>query len=159
MKKFKKVIFSHRFIIFSLSIIFLLLLGLFILHSAKRANPLIITLDKTEYSLNDNLKVTFKNVSSKNVCFSSNYPYLVEEPEKDGITHQYSWKPVLYSQLNKKDIITNCISASQTKSFSIVSSDIGKGHFRLDVPICFNCQKGEVFHKSRELYSKEFDIK
>ena len=159
MKKIKKIEFSHRFIILSSIITVLLLLGLFILRSAKRANPLTITLDKNEYSVNDNLKVTFKNISSKNICFSSNYHYLLEKPEKDGLTHQYAWKPILYSKSIQKDIADDCISPSRAKTFSVSLVDVGKGNCRLSVPICFSCQKGESFHKNRELYSPEFNIK
>lgn len=159
MRQTKQIKFSHRFIILSLAIITLILVGLFILQSAKRVNPLVITLDKSDYRVGDNLEITFKNISSKNVCLSSNYPYLLEEPEKDGLTHQYTWKPASSSKISEKNVIGYCIAPSQTRSLSIDLTQKGKGHYRLSIPICFNCKEGELFHKSRGLYSPEFNIR
>ena len=159
MRKIHNIKINHRLIILFLAIIILLLLGIFILQSAKKSNPLDITLNRGSYKVGDSMKIIFKNVTSKNVCFSANYPYSIEQPKKDNLTHQYTWEPLYNNEHLEKDVVESCIPPAQSKTFLISLSQMKKGHYRLSIQVCLNCQKGELFHKSKELYSPEFDIK
>ena len=159
MGKIYSIKINHRLIILFLAVIILLLLGIFILQSAKGANPLDITLDRESYKVGENMKITFKNVTSKNVCFSADYPYSIEQTKKDNLTRQYTWEPLYNNKRLEKHVVESCIAPARNKTFSINLSQIKRGHYRLSIPVCLNCRKGESFHKSKELYSPEFDIK
>ena len=114
--------------------------------------PILIRTDKTEYQKGEILKLAIKNNLGKNICFSSCYPYHLEE--KDG-----DWESYPYSECPKSDINEICLSARQSKFFEINLPFVDEGAHRLAIPVCFNCKDKDGFREDNKFYSNEFSIR
>ncbi len=162
MMKFNKIRMGVKSVILLLAISALFLLGLFILRSTSKVNKspsLKISLNKSEYKIGDNLKVMFANLSSKNMCFSSFYPYLMQKAQVDGLKHKYNWKTYSYPKTNQKDIVKDCFKPQETKTFLIKLDNVyQEGTYRLSIPICFGCKKGDLFRDDQNFHSEKFKI-
>jgi hypothetical protein len=97
------------------------------------------------------LRIKIKNVSSKNVCFSSCYPYFLEKKDKE-------WKPYSYEGCPKENINQFCLKPKETKVYEILGEK-EKGIHRIVLPACLGCNAGEVFRNDKIFYSNEFIIK
>lgn len=130
--------------------LFILLLLLVFLVSKKQ--KLVITTDRKEYEIGDNLRIKIENYFLKRLCFSSCYPYYLELKEKE-------WNPYYYQECSHPNIAEVCIEPGKIKAFEISLLDMKKGLHRLFLPACLNCFEGDDFRKDKVFYSNEFEIK
>lgn len=117
----------------------------------KRQKVEIIT-DSRIYENSEKMKLKIKNLSLKNICFSSCYPYYLEK--KNG-----QWQSYHYESCPKTDLSEKCLKRFEVKAFEISLPESQQGLYRILVPACLDCQEGEVFQEAEKFYSNEFTIK
>jgi hypothetical protein len=120
-------------------------------YQLEKGDLSIIT-DKTEYEAGGNLKVKIKNNFGKQICFSSCYPYLLENENEN-------WKSYKYAECQKFDGNGHCIKAGDLKAFELTLPERIKGIHRLAIPICIGCKSEDTFKETTRFYSNEFTIK
>jgi len=111
-----------------------------------------IVTDKTEYESGGILKVKIKNNFSKQICFSSCYPYLLENKNEN-------WESYKYAECQKFDGNGHCMKAGELKAFELTLPQISDGSHRLAIPICIGCKSEDTFKETTRFYSNEFTIK
>lgn len=116
----------------------------------KEEGTIIVT-EKKDYKIGEAIKVKIANNSSKEICFSSCYPYYFER--KDGSWHAYSYENCSQSNLAKP-----CLEPNQQKAFEINIPQIEKGVHRLSLPACLGCGLNSGFKESKWLYSNNFVV-
>lgn len=117
---------------------------------AKSQKIEIIT-DKTRYENGGSLRVKIRNLSLRNVCFSSCYPYNLEKKNNQ-------WKAYNYQACPHDDLAEKCLKLFGTKTFEISLPQVKAGIHRIAVSICNNCQAGQEFEETERFYSGEFEI-
>jgi len=113
---------------------------------------LSIVTDKTEYESGGILKVKIKNNFGENICFSSCYPYLLENKNEN-------WESYKYAECQKFDGNGHCMKAGELKAFELTLPQISDGSHRLAIPVCIGCQNEDTFKEDARFYSNEFTIK
>jgi hypothetical protein len=146
---------KKRKILFSILGILVLVFGYFLvsdqLRTKKKGEITVIT-DKTEYEKTESIIVKIKNSLSKDVCFSSCYPFFFERKNE-------RWEVYPYEKCKEVDFVENCIFSGQEKIFQIDEIFATKGLHRLSIPVCYSCKVGDFFQQQGEIYSNEFLIK
>jgi len=112
-----------------------------------------VATDKKEYSKTEALKVKIKNNLSQNICFSSCYPYYLENKENQ------EWKSYPYRNCESQDLIEKCIEPKKQKAFEIDFPLAEAGFHRIALPVCADCQLDQEFQETQRFYSNEFEIK
>ena len=125
-----------------------------------------ITTEKQEYAIGQAIKIKIENNSEKKICFSSAscYPYYLEKKEED------KWTSYSYSDCSSDNSVEVCIDSKGVKAFELVPitslplmqwkpGSIISGVHRLAIPVCNECNIGEVFKEDQWFYSDEFIIK
>lgn len=132
----------------------------------KISKELTVITDKIKYEKEGVLKVTIKNNSYKNACFSSCYPYYLEKNNEFSLSLSpvtgllsTGWKPYYYSLCREVNINETCLNAGSEKSFEIDFYRVENGLHRIAVQACIDCKIGEIFIQDRIFYSNEFIIK
>ena len=120
-------------------------------YQLEKGEVLIIT-DKTEYEAGGNLKVKIKNNFSKQICFSSCYPYLLEKKNE-------KWESYKYVECQKFNGNGHCLKAGQLKAFELTLPKVSEGLHRLAIPICIGCKSEDIFREDKRFYSNEFTVK
>lgn len=113
---------------------------------------LSIVTDKTEYESGGILKVKIKNNFGENICFSSCYPYLLENKNEN-------WESYKYAECQKLNGNGSCIEARKEKAFELTLPEAPEGLHRLAIPVCIGCQNEDTFKEDARFYSNEFTIK
>ena len=113
---------------------------------------LSIVTDKTEYESGGILKVKIKNNFGENICFSSCYPYLLENKNEN-------WESYKYAECQKFNGNGSCIEARKEKAFELTLPEAPEGLHRLAIPVCIGCQNEDTFKEDARFYSNEFTIK
>ncbi len=130
------------------------IIGLIIIGS--KINPKIsevkVVTDKTEYDIEEALKVKIENGSARNLCFSSCYPYYFEKKNN-------GWESYNYSGCLTANLVEKCVAPKDLKAFQLTVPTIKKGTHRLAIPVCVNCDPKETFKGNNWVYSNEFTIK
>ncbi len=139
-----KKIFIGILVVISLIVVF----G-FIWKSSQRV---MITTDRTGYKLWEAPKIIIRNNLVKNICFSSCYPYFLEEKKEN-------WKSCLYGKCQKPDLVEKCIESNQVKAFELILSKLEAGLYQIAVPVCIDCKVGQGFRESKRFYSNQFMVK
>lgn len=143
---------SSKFKIFTAGVIILVIGGAMFWVIEKRSPPKVkITTRKSEYNLEESLKLDIKNNLEKSVCFSSCYPYRLQKKNT-------KWEDYQYSPCPKEDIVQSCIEPQKSKTFELTLQG-ETGLHRILVPLCLDCQKGQTFIKEKTSYSNEFNVK
>ncbi|MBU1000208.1 hypothetical protein KKE78_02315, partial [Patescibacteria group bacterium] len=135
--------------------VFLIIAGLIIVAFVLESflvNVKIIT-DKKEYSKTEALKIKIKNNLSQNICFSSCYPYYLENKENQ------EWEMYSYQNCESQDLIEKCIEPKEQKAFEIDLSLTKIDLHRIVLPVCVGCQLDQGFQENQRFYSNEFEIK
>jgi len=143
-----KINFSKKIGVSILVIFVILLFGLLLFQNQR----VEILTDKKEYENGTTLKIKIRNLSLKNICFSSCYPYYLEK--KEG-----SWKPYNYQECIEPDLAEKCMKPGETKAFEISLPKVKKGIHRVAIPCCENCKMNSEFKETKRFYSNEFEIK
>lgn len=112
----------------------------------------LITTEKTEYLVGDNLRLKIKNNYGKELCFSTCYPYFLERKDQN-------WQRYSYVECNKINIHNGCIRNNQEKAFELTLPKVQSGVHRLVVPLCADCDLDENFQPELNFYSNEFIVK
>ncbi|KPJ56936.1 hypothetical protein AMJ49_03420 [Parcubacteria bacterium DG_74_2] len=134
-----------------LVIIFILVVGWYFLEFFQNSGKVLINTDRQEYEIKESLRIKIKNDFRRNICFSSCYPYYLEN--KDG-----EWEFYPYGKCLKMDIIENCVKPGQEKTFEIKLEFVNEGSHRISVPVCQGCAIGDLFSENKRFYSNEFTI-
>ncbi len=108
-----------------------------------------VVTDKTEYEAGGNLRVKIKNNFPRQICFSSCYPYLLENKNEDWEDYKY----VECQEFNGNDY---CIKADGLKAFELALPQEIKGIHRLAIPVCIGCKNEDSFREDKIFYSNEF---
>ncbi len=142
------------FLILAIVVLVLIVLGGVLDLSGKRGKASIaeVITEKKEYRSGDSLEVKIKNVSDREICFSTCYPYYIEA-EKEG------WKSYKYLPCKGEDMVDSCVGPKEKKAFQLSLPELEGGPHRLAVPVCVECQKGERFQDEHWFYSNQFEIK
>jgi len=111
-----------------------------------------ITTDKKDYKIEDTLKMNIENNMDEKICFSSCYPYHIEN--KNG----REWKVISYSACPTDNLVEKCVNSKENKAFESVLPSLKEGGYRLAVPVCTGCNSGESFEENQWFYSNEFVI-
>ena len=95
-----------------------------------------------------------ENNSREKICFSSCYPYYLENGNGQ-------FKSYGYGNCPKDDVVETCVESGQIKSFELVlgKMEIKKGIHRIAVPACLGCVLQDNFRQDKFFYSNEFIIK
>ena len=111
--------------------------------------------DMNEYSRKGILQVNIENNLSQTICFSSCYPYYLQE-KKNGV-----WKNLSYGECSYPDLSTFCIGPNSRKGFGIdlFSYPLEASLSRLALPMCMGCKDGDIFFKDGIFYSNQFKLK
>lgn len=128
----------------------------FIWNRYQASQNIFIKTDKTEYRQGENPKITIENRFKDNICFSSCYPYYLEENKEDSRFATYD-----YGACHDPDMSKDCILSGNAKSFELLLADINpdKGIHRIAISACLGCSLEENFKKDKWLYSNEFMMK
>ena len=113
---------------------------------------ILIATDKTEYEAGETLKVKIENKFQKQICFSTCYPYFLENKNEN-------WKSYEYTECHEFNGNGHCIKAGDLKAFELTLPQNVKGSHRLAIPICIGCQSEDIFQEDKRFYSNEFTIK
>jgi len=113
---------------------------------------LSIVTDKTEYESGGILKVKIKNNFGENICFSSCYPYLLENKNEN-------WESYKYVECQKLNGNGHCMKAGELKAFELTLPQISDGSHRLAIPVCIGCKIEDTFKEDMRFYSNEFLIR
>lgn len=145
--------FTLLFIVVVIFVVFLsVLLGSGMI--GKKYKPfLTATTDRTEYSIGAMLKIFLANKSDKIICFSS-CPYSFQYKIGDNWLEYENVKCPEGEKVTAKI----CISPNSEKAMGI-NLPPDNIPSRIEVPFCENCQEGDYFNKSGQIYSNEFTIK
>ena len=125
------------------------------LFSSFNSKELIrVFTEKGEYLSSEELKIEIENDTEDTICFSSCYPYLMQE--KNG-----SWNSYNYSECPEENIVEKCIEPKDLKAFAITLGNnfINSAIHRLAIPACIGCAIGDKFRVDKILYSNEFEVK
>ncbi len=134
------------------SLLIILLVPLLFSKNKNNIKGEILT-DKREYKQNQVLMVKIKNESTRDICFSSCYPYYFERKNK-------GWQKYPYEKCPNKDVASQCLAPKKTKLFELsIPPIIGKGIHRLAIPVCFGCSQNDKFRNDKWFYSNQFIIK
>ncbi|MDD5098629.1 MAG: hypothetical protein PHD31_02870 [Candidatus Pacebacteria bacterium] len=135
-------------------VIMVIVVGVFLYFKANimRESVKVIT-EKGSYNANEELKLDIENNAEESMCFSSCYPYLMQENEGN-------WKFYNYSSCGKEDVVEKCISPKDLKAFGITldATLIKSALSRLAIPACIGCNIGDKFRVDKIFYSNEFEI-
>jgi hypothetical protein len=112
----------------------------------------LITTEKTEYAVGDNLRLKIKNNYGRQLCFSTCYPYFLERKDK-------TWQRYSYVECSKINIHNGCIQNGIEKAFELTLPRVQGGLHRLVVPFCADCNPDDNFKAELNFYSNEFIIK
>jgi len=134
-------------------ILVLVAIVLVIIGGPSESKEVKISIDKEDYKIEDALKVNIENNLDEKICFSSCYPYYIEE--KDG----EEWKSIPYSSCTADNLVEKCINSKETKTFESILPSIEAGVYRLAISVCTQCNIGETFKEEQWFYSDEFIIK
>lgn len=138
---------------------FIFIVGIFFYSKIEQNNvsaEIIKALtEKQSYSQVDELKVEIENEEGRTVCFSSCYPYMMQQIKGNG------WTDYSYPQCEKENIVETCIDSNQLKAFAITLNEMSleSAVHRLVIPVCIGCAIGEQFRVDKIIYSNEFEIK
>jgi len=135
-----------------IGILLALLLVLVFGFLLKAPQEIIITTDRAEYNLGEELTMTIRNNLASNVCLSSCYPYRLEKNNGE-------WKSYPYEECKEPDLVESCVEPNQTKGLKLTIPAVASGLHRIAVPSCLDCQIGEKFEENERFYSNEFTIK
>lgn len=128
----------------------------FIWDRYQSSKNIFIKTDKIEYKEGENPKIIIENRFKKSICFSSCYPYYLEENKEDKKFEAYE-----YGTCYNPDIAENCVLSGKTKAFELILENIvlDKGIHRIAIPACIGCYLEENFKRDKWLYSNEFMVK
>ena len=150
--------------LFIVGIIVLIIVAVLIGIILKSGPQELISIDKKEYSRGDAVRVNIRNNFKESICFSSCYPYYLEQKEEE-------WKSYPYSQCATSNIVADCFgpdyqyqlqpeSQKGIKRFELeLPLSLNTGKHRIVVPLCIGCTPEEPFRTDDLLYSDEFIIK
>ncbi len=144
-----KILFTI-FIFLIIVVIVLIVIGS-IFGSKEKANAEVLT-DKEAYTPGDSLKVKIENVSEKELCFSTCYPYYIEA-KKEG------WKSYEYQPCSGENAVDSCVGPGEVKAFELSLPYLKGGLHRLAIPACAGCRGRDIFEDELWLYSNQFEIK
>lgn len=113
---------------------------------------ILIATDKREYEAGGTLRVKIENTLKKQICFSSCYPYLLENKNEN-------WESYEYIECQEFNGNGHCIKAGDLKAFELTLFEGIEGVHRLAIPICIGCKNEDSFREDKRFYSNEFIIK
>lgn len=128
-----------------------IILVVFLVSQQAQIKKVNIITDKTDYKIEDALKVKIKNDLKESICFSSCYPYYLEK--KDG-----QWKSYRYVACEANNLVERCVEPKQVKAFELILPFIEAGFHRLAIPACVGCSVQDLFKEDKRFYSNEFII-
>lgn len=142
-------------IILTIVLIILVIAGLAWKGHQFRKEEASVATYKIEYQEGENPKIKIENKSAERICFSSCYPYYLEENNGNGFA-SYD-----YSSCPESDVVEKCIEPGEIKAFELLLDrmEIKKGPHRVAVPACIGCALQQNFRQDKFLYSNEFIIK
>lgn len=112
-----------------------------------------VELSRQIYNEGEEITVTVRNNSFKQICFSSCYPYYLQK--KDG-----GWQSYDYSQCPEEDLNIPCLDSNEEKTFQFnLQQKIQQGPHRVAIPINKDGTQGESFEEDFKAYSEPFEIK
>lgn len=135
-------------------LVLIVIAGIFYFYkfSYQKESVSILT-QKKDYAMNDELKLKIENGMDNKICFSSCYPYYIQEK-------QNGWNAYSYPECGQENVVSNCVDPKTAKAFGITLNDFslgGDGH-RLAIPACIGCVIGEKFRVDKIFYSNEFEV-
>ncbi len=137
-----------------LALLFLVLVvsgGIFWFIGLNEKKSLVVVTDKNGYVSSGELKLKVENSMGKEICFSSCYPYSIQD-KGDG------WGNYAYTGCDKEDTISTCVGSKGVKAFAISLGNfsLGYDYYRLAIPACIGCAVGDKFRADETFYSNEF---
>lgn len=142
-----------RVVLFAL-LILIFAAGLFLLANLSYGSDKVsVVTEKTTYSTQEDLKLKIENNMDSEVCFSSCYPYFLQE-------NSGGWKNNQYDTCERQDVASDCVDPKSVKAFaiSLASMFLSDLPHRIAVPACVGCILGEKFTVDKVFYSNEFGI-
>jgi len=139
----------------TLSILALLLIGVVAFYWGQRSKQGDIStrLSKQIYNRGEEVRLTIRNNTFQQACFSSCYPYYLQKKNEE-------WSFYNYPNCPDQDSNLPCISPGEKKTFSFdLEKKIESGIHRIAIPINKKGKKGEEFAEDKKVYSDPFDVK
>ena len=145
---------NKKLLFVALIIISVLALGLLIWSNwgRRRTAGVQILTDRGDYTNGGASKIKISNLLSKNICFSSCYPYFLEKKN-------WTWSAYNYQDCPDPDLAKPCIRPGESKTFETTLPEVKEGIHRFVIPVCEGCEEDEEFRETTRLYSSQFEIK
>jgi len=142
---------KEDFLIIVVGLVILGVIVVFSLFIPNKVETVDAITDNSSYIIGDKLKVKIQNNLKEKICFSSCYPYYIEEDngEKSGYE---------YSGCADEDMAENCIDPDGIKAFQFDVPSVEKGTYRLALPVCVGCTESNIFKEAKRFYSNNFNI-
>ena len=113
-----------------------------------------IVTEQNDYKMDENGRVKITNDSTKKLCFSSCFPYVLEVKREKGF-EGYSYSDFV---CETPDLAGECVNSGETKMFEFPFTLANEGVHRIGVRLCMDCvEKGE-FKEEDMIYSNEFNL-
>lgn len=112
-----------------------------------------VELSKQIYDKGEKVRITVRNNTLKQICFSSCYPYYLQV--KNGDWHSYN-----YSECFEEDLNVPCLSSGESRKFKFtLRKSIRSEIHRIAIPIDKEGTAGEKFEEDKKIYSEPFEVK
>lgn len=112
-----------------------------------------VELSKQTYDKGEEVRITVQNNSTKQVCFSSCYPYYLQ-------AEKGAWQSYNYPDCPEEDLNVSCITSGGTKEFEFtLEGNIETELHRVAIPVNEEGKAKEAFEEDKKVYSEPFDVK
>lgn len=138
-----------------LGILVLIAIGVIAFYGGQRStqSDVSVKLSKQIYSKGEQVRITVRNNTLEQICFSSCYPYYLQRKDED-------WKSYNYPDCPEKNLSIPCITSGETKQFEFtLEESLPSELHRIAIPIDKNGERGEEFGENKKVYSEPFDVK
>lgn len=140
-----------------IGILLVLFLVLVFVLLQKEPQEVMITTDKPEYRLGEDLTITInvENNLTDSICFSPLCSSFGLLEKKNG-----EWENLPFEECQKPYRAEECIEPKQVKAFEFSTlPELKPGLYRIPVFFCINCEADQTFEEDSRFYSNEFTIK
>lgn len=138
-----------------LAVVALILIGITAFFWGQRSSqpPVSIELNKQMYNRGEEIRITVRNNSFGQICFSSCFPYYLQRKDKN-------WHSYDYPSCPEKNMNIPCLSSGQTRKFKFeLGQSLQDGLHRIAVPINKKATAGEGFEEDQKVHSPPFEVK
>ena len=147
MKKSKEIV--KKFAVGGVVVVILGILWILWLVMGVRAHT-----DSGEYQFGEKLRVTVKNWTVDDLCFSNCTPYHFVKIDS-------SWSDPGEDDCGPQNLAERCVIPGDKKTFELGADAMPDeaGEYQITIPFCKNCVSGQFFTPDSYIFTNKFQIK